>query len=172
MGEIKKMNEKIEFLSRQHIDFRTTEGIKQLIQAVTWRVKVEIADYLHMNIYVRKKRIPEVRRLAKEFGLSTINYDVKEIGWFECWFKRFQVVEKPKRICVKFSDVHGDGTTTMNKDGMDFSKLANPKRKQWCAFDLAAKGSRDYSAKVTFKKKLDGSPELIDMEIIKPEEKR
>ena len=84
---------KLEFLSRQHIDFKTVEGMKQLLQAVTWRAKVE-ESLVKVIIYVRKKRIPDVRRLAKEFGIDGVKYEVKEIRWFECWFKRFQVVEK------------------------------------------------------------------------------
>ena len=76
----KEYSEKIEFLSRQHVDFKTIEGMKQLIQAVTWRAKIE--TWLNqVTIYVRKKKIPEIRRLAKEFGIATVLYDVKEIKW-------------------------------------------------------------------------------------------
>jgi len=84
MGEIKEMNEKLEFLSRQHVDFKTIEGMKQLIQAVTWRVKIEISSGKSV-IHVRKKKIPDARVLVDEFGIAGTEYDVKEIGWFECW---------------------------------------------------------------------------------------
>lgn len=129
-------SEKIEFLSRQHIDFKTLEGMKQLIQAVTWRAKVE-ESLMKAIIYVRKKRIPEVRRLAKEFGLATINYKVKEIGWFECWFKRFQVVDLEPKI------FHAS-RAVLSVKGVPIYRF----------FDLASKDG-DYSA--TFEKKKDES---------------
>lgn len=90
----KKHSERLEFLSRQHTDFKTLGGMKAILQAVTWRVKIEEINPMKCNIYVRKKRIPDVRRLAKEFGIAGFKYDVKEIGWLECWFKRFQATEK------------------------------------------------------------------------------
>ncbi len=150
----KELSEKTEFLSRQHMDFKTLEGMKQILQSVTWRVKVEEKP-VKVTIYVRKKKIPEARRLAKEFGNTSVKYDVKEIGWFECWFKRFKVVEE---------------------------RIQGVKLNKWCAFgysftsknkiihfDLAK--DDDYSAKATFKKKRDGSLELIDIELGKQKKK-
>ena len=149
MGEFKKMNEKLEFLSRQHIDFKTLGGMKEILQAVTWRVKIEIISPLEANIYVRKKRIPNVRRLAKELGIAGFKYEVKEIGWFECWFKRFKV----------------GGPMVMPQKEWPPA----PSKVQWRGFDLAK--DRDYSAKATFEKKKDGSLELVDMELNKLEVK-
>lgn len=161
--QLKEHSEKTEFLSRQHVDFKTIEGMKQLLQAVTWRVKIEQISPLACNIYVRKKMIPEVRRMVKEFGISGIHYEAKEIGWFECWFKRFQIskLDSQTKIgeCVFFDNVSGV-----------FFDPAKPK-KQWCVFDLAGKDSLDYSAKATFERKKDGSIKLIDMELEKPEGK-
>lgn len=91
----KEHSERIEFLSRQHIDFKTPEGMKKLLQAVTWRVKIEKIEKTIL-IHVRKKKIPEVRRLAKEFGVPSLKYEVHEIKWNECWFKRFQYFDHPK----------------------------------------------------------------------------
>lgn len=136
----KEHSEKIEFLSRQHIDFKTLGGMKEILQAVTWRIKVE-EGINQATIYVRKKRIPDVRRLAKELGIAGFKYDVKEIGWFECWFKRFKV----------------GGPMVMPQKEWPPA----PERKQWCAFDLA-KGS-DYSAEAIFEKKADGSLEFVNM---------
>ncbi len=139
-------SEETEFLSRQHVDFKTAEGMKQLIQSITWRVKIE-EKAGKVTICVRKKKIPEIRRIVKEFGISGYKYEVKEIGWFECWFKRYQT----SSIIIK--PIKGWPPA--------------PDQKQWCAFDLA-KG-RDYSAEATFKGLADGSVELVDMKIIKPE---
>lgn len=144
-------SEKIEFLSRQHVDFKTTEGIKKLIQAVTWRAKVEIGIN-YASIYVRKKRIPDVRRLADEFGISGSKYEVKEIGWFKCWFKRFQIVEiKPNEPKVFHAS-----NVKMTINGVPVMS--------W-GYDPAKDG--DNSAEATFEKKQDGSFELISMEIEK-----
>ena len=151
MGDIKKMNEKLEFLSRQHIDFKTLEGMKQLIQAVTWRVKIE-EGINQATIYVRKKKIPDVRRLAKELGIAGFKYEVKEIGWFECWFKRFQVVDmKPK--------VYHASSFKMTVKGLSVIS--------W-GYDPASKDG-DYSAEAKFEKKQDGSMKLVDMELEKPQ---
>jgi len=149
------MNEKLEFLSRQHVDFKTIEGMKQLIQAVTWRAKIEEIGILGKEyaIYVRKKKIPEVRRLAKDFGISGIKYHVWELGWKECWFKRFRYFE---------------------------NQIQGVKINQWCACDHGfvfpnriihidpASKDGDYLAKATFEKKIDGSIELVDLELEKP----
>lgn len=145
----KEHSERTEFLSRQHVDFKTTEGIKQLLQTVTWRVKIEIVNFNHMNIYVRKKKIPVVRRLAKEFGLVTIHYKVKEIGWFECWFKRFQYFE---------------------------NQIQGVKMNQWCALDHGFTFPNkifnvDKNGDM-FERIPGGKPELVDMKIIKPEENK
>lgn len=101
------MNQKTEFLSRQHMDFKTLEGMKQILQSVTWRVKVEERSG-KVAIYVRKKKIPEVRRLANEFGIANIKYDVKEISWFECWFKRFKIVDLKLRAFFDLASKDGD----------------------------------------------------------------
>ncbi len=117
------MNEKLEYLSRQHVDFRTTEGMRKILQTVTWRVKIEVIHILYtkITIYVRKKKMPIARRFAKKFGIMGREYIVKEIGWFECWFKRFRVVEI-KMLCGELP-----GHTVKNE-------IIKPE-KQWCAFD-------------------------------------
>lgn len=157
----KEHSEKIEFLSRQHIDFRTTEGMKQLIQAVTWRVKI-IAGIDQIYIFVRKKKIPEIRRLAKKFGLATVHYEIKELRWHECWFKRFKHIEL---VLENKSKIYGVPFSKWIECGIDFSC-----QNRIIHIDPASKDG-DYSARATFEKKKDGSIELVDMELIKPKHK-
>ncbi len=139
-------SEKIEFLSRQHIDFKTLGGMKQLLQAVTWRAKVE-ESLGKIIIYVRKKKIPDVRRIAKEFGVTNVQYEVKKIRWFECWLKRFKIVRKPTILRAS--------SAVLKIKGKPIFRYVDPASKDG-----------DFSIETTMEKKADGTFEIIGHKVI------
>ncbi len=131
-------SEKTEYLSRQHVDFKTPEGMKKLIQSVTRRAKVDNISVLgSVNIYVSKNDVPAIRRLVHEFGISDTRYDVKELKWNECWFKRYQVVDQ---ICESREGiVKGIATDRFEAGEAVYidpktGNLVKPEE-QWCAFN-------------------------------------
>ena len=58
------------------------------------RYKVIIHDHLNVDIHVSQKHISSVEKLAKESGLAGVKYNIKKLWFFQCWFKKVQVVEK------------------------------------------------------------------------------
>ncbi len=67
-------------------DYLKKSGIK--------RAKIIIHDHLNVDIHVSWKHIPSVEKLTKAAGIAGVNYQVKKLWFFQCWFKRIQVVEK------------------------------------------------------------------------------
>lgn len=77
--------------------FRTTHGMIETLKKITWRAKIEI-KLNEVSIYVSKKHMEDVRVLSKKLGMAGTKYEIKKLRFFECWFKRFKIVDRKPRI--------------------------------------------------------------------------
>ena len=83
-----------EYFYRQP-EMKTIQGIKDLFKkAGINRYKVIEYDHLNVTLKVPKKHIENVKKLEKEAGIARINYQVKKLWFFQCWFKKIQIVDE------------------------------------------------------------------------------
>lgn len=70
----------------------TTAWHMDIIKKIAFRGKIESREPLIVTIKVSSKKAKSVMEgVFKQHGIIGIIYKVKLLGWFECWFPRYQV---------------------------------------------------------------------------------
>lgn len=86
----------MEYLDKD-FNMTTIGGVKKIFKkAGIKRYKLIIHDHLNVTIKVPRKHIKNVKELSEKTGLVGINYQMKKLWFFQCWFKRIQVIEENK----------------------------------------------------------------------------
>ena len=58
------------------------------------RYKIIMHDHLNVDIHVSRKHVSSVKKLSKTDGIAGVNYQVKKLPFWQCWFDKIQVVEE------------------------------------------------------------------------------
>ena len=72
-------------------------NLKSAIKKITFRAKVTTPKQGTMHIKVPKNKIESVKTLVRANGINTTEYQVDELRFFECWFKRHQFPTKKRK---------------------------------------------------------------------------
>lgn len=73
---------------------KSQEDHMEAIKEYAFRGKIEEIDYIHSIITIKVSSMLVKILLEKHFkkhGRSDYHYKIKILGWFECWFPRYQV---------------------------------------------------------------------------------
>lgn len=58
------------------------------------RAKIIMHDHLNVDIHVSRRHVSSVKKLAKRSGIAGVNYQVRNLPFWKCWFDKIQVVEE------------------------------------------------------------------------------
>ncbi len=67
---------------------------KQFKKSGIKRYKIIMHDHLNVDIHVSRKHVSSVKKLVNRSGKAGVNYQVKKLWFFQCWFEKIQVVEE------------------------------------------------------------------------------